>query len=571
MRPLALTVTFSHLASLFSALLLVPMFAYYFLRGEKLPVKPETHHDGEHGEETLGRLGRWYGNMLNWALNHRKTVLLSTLVLLLLSGQLTRFIGKEFLPKGDQGMIQVDLELPAGTPIEKTATRVDELERILTQSSEVDTVFVTIGGGSVYNPTAGTQTHKAVLNVQLQARSNRERSTLQVADEIRGRLRDVPGARIYVQVTGDQFGGGDGRPIQIRLRGDDPNVLRDLATRAVQEIRHVEGVREASAEREQLTQQLQVHVNREKALSYGLGNAQVASYLQQAVQGQTATQYRTKPMNWMCDWGFPPEMRSSVEKIKQLQIPSPLGTSVALGSIADIQMSSGPATISRYNNLREMTVEADYLGRDLGHIMDDIRTRLDQNLQLPSGYALEYGGESEQMTDAFRKLEGALVLAVILVYMVMAAQFESFFHPFIIMFSVPVTAVGVVIGLLVTDRSLGVGAFIGLIVLVGIVVNNAIILIDYINRLRKRGLERVEAVLRAGPVRLRPILMTAGATVLGVVPASLGFGEGAEVQAPLATVILFGLTFSTLITLILIPVVYVSLDSWLERRLKARR
>ncbi|KEO84464.1 efflux RND transporter permease subunit [Tumebacillus flagellatus] len=573
-RPLALTVTFSHLASLFSALLLVPMFAYYFLRGEKttLPAAPlaDSADPESHEAETLGRLSRAYEHLLRWALTHRKTVYLTTLLLLGLTAAAYPLIGQEFLPKGDQGAIQVTMTLTPGTPLEKTSQRVAELEQKISELPELATTFVTIGGGTSYNPTAGVQTHKAVLNLQLKERGERSRSTVAVADDLRARLTNIPDARLNVQVSGDQMTGGAGMPIQIRLRGDDPELLRGLAQQVTAQISAVEGVREASAERERLTQEIEVIVDREKARTYGLGNAQVSQLIRDATQGQLATQYRTQAGEFNVRLQIPEELRNSLERLRQLQLPTPLGTTVALGTIADVHTTEGPSTISRYNNLREMTVDADYIGRDLGHIMDDIEKTIGAHLQLPSGYSIEYGGESEQMTDAFRKLEGALALAVVLVYMVMAAQFESFFHPFVIMFSIPVTAVGVVFGLLVTGRALGVGAFIGLIVLVGIVVNNAIILIDYINRLRRRGLDREEAILRAGPVRLRPILMTAGATVLGVVPASLGLGEGAEIQAPLATVILFGLTFSTLITLVLIPVVYLSLDRWMERRLARR-
>lgn len=569
-RPLALTVTFSHLASLFSSLLLVPMFAYYFLRGEKhhLPTRAEGQELARRG--TKNRLAIGYERLLRWALNHRKTVYLTTLLLLALTACAYPFIGQEFLPKGDQGMIQITMSLTPGTPMEKTGQRVDELESLLAKLPELDTTFVTIGGGNSYNPTAGIQSNKALLNLQLRERGARTRSTVQVADDLRAQLTGIPDAQIHVQVSGDQLSGGTSLPIQVRLRGEDPTVLRQLSEQATRLISSVRGVREASAERERLTQEVVVQVDREQARQYGLGNAQVAQMISQATQGQVATQFRTQTGEIDVRLQIPAKLRNSLERLRQLQLATPLGSAVALGTIADLRIVQAPSAISRHNNLREMTVEADFIGRDLGHIMGDIRRTLAEKLQLPSGYVIEYGGESEQMADAFTKLEGALVLAVILVYMVMAAQFESFLHPFLIMFSIPVTAVGVAFGLLVTGRSLGVGAFIGLIVLVGIVVNNAIILIDYINRLRRRGLDPQAAILQAGPVRLRPILMTAGATVLGVVPAALGLGEGAEIQAPLATVILFGLTFSTLITLVLIPVLYLSLDRWLERR-AARR
>ncbi|HEU4964148.1 MAG TPA: efflux RND transporter permease subunit, partial [Bacilli bacterium] len=283
-RPLALTVTFSHLASLFSALLLVPMFAYYFLRKDKAvrahedvpaeSVPAATEADTERKEkESLGRLSSLYERLLNWAIHHRKTVYAVTVLLLALSAAAYPFVGKEFLPKGDQGTIQITLDLPPGSPVAKTSEKVERAEKLIRQSKEVETVFVTIGGGNAYNPTVGVQTHRATLNVQLVNKTDRDRSTDTVADEIRTRLRDLPGARINVQATGDQFSGG-GRPIQIRLRGDDPQKLHELAQQTITELRKVEGVREPGLGREQTTQEVHLTVNREKALSYGLSNAQ---------------------------------------------------------------------------------------------------------------------------------------------------------------------------------------------------------------------------------------------------------------------------------------------------------
>jgi HAE1 family hydrophobic/amphiphilic exporter-1 len=251
---------------------------------------------------------------------------------------------------------------------------------------------------------------------------------------------------------------------------------------------------------------------------------------------------------------------TEVDQLMKFDIASPLGMMVPLSEIADLRLDHSPNMIKRVDRLRDITIKGKVVGRDLGTVMDDIKQRLDQNIQLPPGYSIDYTGQKEQMDDAFYKLTLALIMAVLLVYMIMAAQFESLFYPFIIMFSLPITATGVMIGLLVTGRPLGVGAMIGLLILAGIVVNNAIVLIDYTNTLRKRGMSSTDALIAAGPVRLRPILMTTLTTILGLVPLMLSRGDGSEIQSPMAIVIIFGLIFSTVVTLLFVPVMYSLLD-----------
>ena len=228
---------------------------------------------------------------------------------------------------------------------------------------------------------------------------------------------------------------------------------------------------------------------------------------------------------------------------------------IPLGEVAEFRRAVGPVSITRNDQVRSARVTAQLFGRAVGPVLADIEKQL-SNLELPPGYTVDYVGEQQQMSDSFGSLWQALVLAIMLVYMIMAAQFESLLHPFIIMFALPQTFVGVVLSLVITGRTLNVPAFIGVIMLAGIVVNNAIVLVDYINKLRSRGLSCREAILTAGPHRLRPILMTTMTTVLGMLPLALGFGAGAETQAPLATVVIGGLTASTLLTLLVVPVIY---------------
>jgi HAE1 family hydrophobic/amphiphilic exporter-1 len=256
---------------------------------------------------------------------------------------------------------------------------------------------------------------------------------------------------------------------------------------------------------------------------------------------------------------YPEDYRLNIKNVSNTMITSTTGARVALGDVASIEVKKAPISITRYNQARYVSVDTEFVGRDLGSVNRDIQARLD-GIKLPAGYTMELGGQVKDMQESFGDMGLAVLLAIALVYMVMAAQFESLFHPFVIMFSIPPTIIGVALGLLVTGHHLSVPAMIGYVMLIGIVVNNAIVLIDYVNTLRKRGLSRDDALRRAGPVRLRPILMTTLATVLALLPLAFGGGEGSEGQAPLAIVVSFGLTMSTIVTLVLVPVVYTVFD-----------
>jgi len=266
---------------------------------------------------------------------------------------------------------------------------------------------------------------------------------------------------------------------------------------------------------------------------------------------------------------FPENERKTFEQLKSIKIAAPTGSEVPLSDIAEIRIEQGPVTITREGQERYVNVSSQVFGRDIGSISRDIQKGL-KGLSLPSNYSIEFGGQQQEMVEAFSSLAMALLLAVVLVYMIMAAQFESLLHPFVIMFSVPLAYTGSALGLVITGRALSVPAFIGVIMLAGIVVNNAIVLVDYINTLRKSGLERNAAIIKAGPTRLRPILMTTLTTILGLIPLALGIGEGAEAEAPLATVVIGGLTTSTILTLVIIPVVYTIFDD-IAAKAKRRR
>jgi HAE1 family hydrophobic/amphiphilic exporter-1 len=270
---------------------------------------------------------------------------------------------------------------------------------------------------------------------------------------------------------------------------------------------------------------------------------------------------------------FPEGERETINDLEKMTVQTPAGVSIPLASVAQLKQVQGPVAIQRENQQRQVNVTADVRGRDLGSVSREIRQKLDQ-LHLPDGYSISFGGQSEDMAESFSSLGMALVLSIFLVYLVMAVQFESFLYPFIMMFSLPSTLIGILVGLFVTGKPLSIPAFIGVIMLGGIVVSNAIVLVDYVNILRGRGKARQEALLEGGSSRLRPILMTTLTTVLGMVPLAIGIGEGSESQAPMAIVIIFGLLFSTLVTLVLVPVMYTYLDDfsgWLKRLFRRKR
>jgi len=359
-------------------------------------------------------------------------------------------------------------------------------------------------------------------------------------------------------------------PIEVKVKGNDLAVLKELSEQVKSVVESVPGTREVEVPSIEGDPEYRIHVDRARASQYGLSVAQVAGTARAVLEGQVATRYRTGSSEIDVRVLYPENYRESLKTLKDAYITSPTGMKVPLSMVAEIKADRGPAKIVREDQVRTFVVSSQILGRDLASIMKDIEAKVSAEVHVPRGYFIEYGGEMEEMIDAFSSLLLALALAVILVYMVMASQFESLMYPFIIMFTMPTTLIGVILGLVLTGKEFSVPTFIGLIMLAGIVVNNAIVLVDYINVLRRRGLKRDEAILSAGPIRLRPILMTSLTTILALLPTALGIGEGSEAMSPMATAVVSGLTVSSIFTLVLIPVVYTLFDdlgNWLRRKI----
>ncbi|HHW66263.1 MAG TPA: efflux RND transporter permease subunit [Epulopiscium sp.] len=570
-KEMALTITYSLTASLVVAVTLVPMMASKILKVEKVDEikrRKITTKIFDAWSAVLDNIDKVYRRVLNWTLHHRLKASLITIGVFIatLSIPVLGLVGMEFFPASDEGSFTIDVTLPKGTVIEETFEVVQQVEAKLEGIKEVQEVFVTIGGGGMLS--SGTSSNSASLTVDIGSVKERERSVDEVADEVRVLVSDIPGAEFSVSGSSSMTVTG-GSPISIEIAGDDLEKLKQIANDVVDIVESVEGTREVTSSFEDGIPEAQITINRQKASMYGLNMATISNTLKTAVQGSVATRFKVDGTEIDVRMVYDTSRSEYLKDIKNIAVTSPMGVNVPLSEVADISISESPTSIYRENQKRVVTVSSALFGVD----MSTAQTAIDQRLKeypMPDGYTYKFSGEVEQMMESFSSLGLALLLAILLVYMVLAAQFESFLHPFTIMFSVPLALTGAILGLFVTGRTLSMPSFIGLIMLVGIVVNNAIVLIDYIIQLRKRGYDRTEAILEAGPTRLRPILMTTLTTVLGMLPMALGIGEGAETMAPLATAVIGGLSLSTILTLVVIPLNYTLFDD-ISRKLRGKR
>ncbi|MGI6550975.1 MAG: efflux RND transporter permease subunit [Syntrophomonadales bacterium] len=564
-KPLAITVSFAILASLVVALTIVPLLSSRMMTGQ---IVHEVKEEGKGVKRWANRfailidgLGERYRKVIEWSLSHRRIVVGSVTALMIASLALIPVVGAEFMPRSDAGQMSIRIEMDKGSVLEETDRVTRQVEELIKESPEVKTVFTSVGSsGQMMSMASGTD--NSTIMVMLSGRSERNRSTAEIAEEIREKLNAIPGAKITVSEYDPMTAGMQSEaPVAVKIAGDDLDELWRLSNEVADIVREVPGTQEVESSLTEGTPEVQIQVDRAKAAAYGLTPGQVATSLQSAVQGTVATRYRVQGDEVDVRIRYDAGYREHLDDLGTIMISSPTGVQVPLGQLARIVVEAGPMAISRIDQVRVAQVTAKLSGRDLASVIEDVQAELSQ-FPLPTGYSIEYVGENKEMVESFQSLALALLLAIVLVYAVMAIQYESFFIPFVIMFSVPTCFIGVVGGLALTGRTLNVVSFIGVIMLVGIAVSNAIVLVDYIKKLQDRGMERNQAVAQGGAVRLRPVLMTALATILALFPLSLGLGEGGEMTAPLATVVIGGLLVSTIITLVLVPVVYTIFDDW---------
>ncbi|MCD6498810.1 MAG: efflux RND transporter permease subunit [Deltaproteobacteria bacterium] len=573
---LAAIVSMALIASLAVSLILVPT-----LSSRLLVVKPPSGVMGwlfRQSERIFDGLERGYGAILGWALRHRVVVITGIVAVCGASLVTVPYLKTEFMPEQDTGSLTVSVEMPVGTRHEITGRIVRRInERLRRAVPETRSTMSMWGSGEEgQEATAmlgmGQGPNYGIVMATLGSRDKRARTTKEVAKSLRPFLATLPATRARLN-SGDPMQTallGGARPITVEVRGHDEKIAARLARRVAAGLKRISGITDVDISRKEGVPELDVHVDRDKAAALGLNIAAVAMTVRNAFNGVTVSKYRVGGDEYDIFVRLRPEDRSSPDDLAGLTVKSMLGKTIRLENVARIVRSVGPEKIERKNQERLIYVGADIEGRDLGSVAEDVRNMVDR-IQVPPGFSLRIGGAREEQQKSFHLLYLALLLGIALVYIVMAAQFESLRDPFIILFAIPFAIVGALWAFVLTGQTLSVLSFIGVIMLVGIVVKNGIVLVDYINILRARGLGVTDAVRQGGRHRLRPVLMTALTTILGMLPLAMSRGEGAEMWNALATAVIGGLAVSTVITLIFVPTLYAVFEQGRERRLARKR
>lgn len=601
-RDQALTVTFALLVSLFVALTLIPMLAS--LR-RKETEREEGQNDKKEPKTRFGRVVkafsgfifytapvfllslarrlvlyisravlfivnplvrlflRFYGGMedryhsaLRWALFHKAWVLITAVALFVISLAIVPKLGVELIPQLSQGEFRVEFKLSPGTPLENTDAAVAQVQRASAGLEDIETIFSVAGSGNRMDadPEHGGE-NWGELNVVLKPGSDRDDEE-NLMDEMRKDMEDVPDLQYkFYRPTLFTFK----TPIEVEVAGYDLRSLRRVSRAIADRMSATGRFTDVKTSMKSGHPEIQIKFDRERAAALGFAVYEIADRVVAQVRGNVATRYSQRDRKIDVLVRAREDERNSIEKIRRLVINPESEKPVTLDAVADVIVDTGPGEIRRVDQERVALVTANLERGDIAEAAEEINGIIGR-IPMPGGISAQITGQNREMATSFKSLQFALLLAVFLVYLVMASQFESFLHPFVILFTIPLALIGAIWGLYITGSTISVVVFIGLILLAGIVVNNAIVLIDLINQLRNRGMEKTEAIIEGGRSRMRPIMMTMLTTTLGLLPLALGIGEGAEVRAPMAITVIGGLTVSTMLTLIVIPVVYAIMD-----------
>ena len=569
-KQLGWIVSIIMIVSTVGALTLIPMLCSQFLR-----FKPKTGkiHDLIFGNfnKLIDLISRGYGKLINWCVTHRTVVVVTSLVVFFgVVGVFAPGIKTEFFPKSDDGRITIQLELPAGTGQSVTRSLAHEIyAKIEAAVPEIVNCSYTLGQADSDNAFASMQTngtHVMSYNINVGSMEERERSSGQIAGVIRGILADYPEFKKVRVTEGGGMGMGGASTVDVEVYGYDFATTDRVAKEIQAKMLADGGCSQVIISRDEYTPEYEVDFDREKLAINGLNTTTAASYLSAAINGSTMSYYREDGDEYGIRVRYAPEFRQGIEDIENIMIYNNSGRGVRIKDVGTVVEILTPPSIQRKNRERLITVSG--IVSD-GYALSDVVAMTQKSISevdIPSEVMVEIGGSFEDQQETFGDLILLLAMIIILVYIVMASQFESFMSPFVIMFSIPFAFVGVILGLTVSGTPLGVMGLIGVLILMGVVVKNGIVLIDYTILQQERGKSVNEACVIAANSRLRPILMTTLTTVLGMLPMALGKGEGSEMWRSLGMVVAWGLSISTLVTLVIIPTVYASMASWQERR-----
>ncbi|MDC3960779.1 efflux RND transporter permease subunit [Polyangium jinanense] len=559
-RQFGLTVSGAVLVSLFVAFTLDPMLSSRFSKSLEHGAKDPFAWLKRPFEWVFRAMDDSYRDVLGWVVKHKLVVGLVAFGTLIGSGQLMALMGSDFVNPEDRGEMMVEIELPAGTSLDELATQSLEAEKKLLAHPQLRTLYVTLGPNGEVN-----KAHYRILTTK---KHERAVPLDAIKDDVRAIAKAVPGANVVITEPEFVEGAGVQAPIMINVRGESYDDIRALADQVAGVLQTTAGVTDVQVKFSPGRPEMRVKVDRQRAADQGISVAQVAMTLRTAIEGEEASKLRQGKDEVPIRVQMREEDRASPAELSRLTLWSPRGA-VALSDIARLEMGEGPQVIEREDRQRQIAVWATPRGRSLGEIVGELTPRIDA-LQKPKGTSLTYDGQIEQMNDTNSSMGTALLLAIIFIYLVLASQFESFIHPLTIMMTLPLALVGAILGLFLMDTSMAMGAMIGIILLMGLVTKNAILLVDRaIVRVRENNETPLQAILEAGPERLRPILMTSAAMVLGMLPTAISNGEGSEFRAPMAIAVIGGVVSSTLLSLVVIPALYLAIENakaWLRAR-----
>lgn len=579
-KDMALVISFALLASLVTAIILVPMLCSTMLR-------PEVSYSTEGGGITakIGKLQNAfaagfdnmrerYRRMLAWCMRHQKTTVLTVLVMFIISIGLVGIVGMEFMPNSASGQINVTLTLEDGTAKSETAVAAARAEQIITDTcgDDLDTMMSVVGG-SPMSSTGGSAENTAMMIIQLVDEKHRDWDVDELADSLRSQIADIAGVQASVS-AGDMMSMSSSSTgdASVYIYGDDLDTLKELSDKVTAVMESMPAAREVESSMDDALPVVELTINANKASSLGMTVPQVASSVSAYVNGVTASRFSRDDGDEIdIDVMVPEEYQDDLNLILNQKMTAPTGAVYRLSDVVTVQQGLGPLSIYRENQERYVSVSCSLVGEDLNSFTTELEQRLNSEIVVPEGYRISNEGSYQDMIEAFSSLALAMLLGVVLIYMIMASLYESFSQPFIIFFTLPTAFIGAFFGLFITGKSLDVTGMIGLLMLIGIVVNNGIVLVDSINDLRRsEGMSLNKAIMRAAPLRLRPVLMTALTTILSMLPMAFFGSDGGQMMSGLAVVVMFGLMFSTFITLLFVPVVY-SLFDQLAAKLGRRK
>ncbi len=574
-REMVVTICFSLSLSLLVALSLVPLLASRFLGRQGRVHKPGLWDRlGRRVGALLDQMHRSYAKWLHWCVHHRARVLWYSTGAFVVAVVVLMNLGGDFMPQSDMGFIGMTIDRSPGTSLpsmEKSAKRINDI--LMESVPEAEMVFINFGQGEGIMAIFSTQaSNEGDVTLRLKDRSQRDRDMFEIQDDLREKLKPLSDVNARFADRGAETMMGTGGDIIIQIFSHDPAVTEALSTQVVKAVRKVEGVVQAEASIKATRPELKITPDRRRIADLGLSTSQVGNTISTSILGTVATIYREGGDEYDIRVQLTEEARLSKEDLENILIMTPTGKQIPLRSVANVSYSTTPREINREDQERVATVTLDVSGRDLSGATRDVESVM-RSISVPNDVRLEISGAAKEQQESFMYLGVAALVAVLLTYMVMASQFESLVDPFIIIFTIPLSLVGVTLGLVLTGTNLNVMSLVGIVMLVGIIVNNGIVLVDYMNQLRHRGMELFEAVENAGLVRLRPVLMTALTTILGLFPLALGVGESGESWAPMARSVMGGLAVGTALTLLVVPVIYVVAEqkgqkakAWMARR-----